>query len=54
MNTDFLVLAGRIRQEADELTNVIARAERASRVARKGHEDSVGTFASFLERTGRE
>jgi hypothetical protein len=38
VNTDFL--AGRIRQEADELTNVIARAERASRVARKGHEDS--------------
>lgn len=40
MNAEFLVLAGRIRQEMDELTDVIARAERASHVARKGQEDS--------------
>lgn len=40
MNADFLVLAGRIRQEVGELENVVARAGRASHVARKGREDS--------------
>lgn len=40
MNADFLVLAGRIRQEVDELANIVARAGRAGRVAQKGGEDS--------------
>lgn len=39
MNAEFLVLAGRIRQEAAELAIVIGRAQRASRVAGKGGED---------------
>ena len=40
MNTDFLVLAGRIRQETTELATIIARAERAVDLARKAETDS--------------
>ncbi len=64
MNADFLVLAGRIRQETAELVTVIARAERAYRVARQGGQDSdlyvdatalnLHDFYSGLERIFRQ
>ena len=64
MNADFLVLAGRIRQEIGELTTVIARAERASRSARHGGEEAdlyvdaaalnLHDFYSGLERVFRQ
>ena len=64
MNADFLVLAGRIRQETAELSTIIARAERACRVARQGGEDSdlyvdamalnLHDFYSGLERIFRQ
>ncbi len=40
MNPDFLVLAGRIKQEIEDLQKIIARADRASRNARKNAEDA--------------
>lgn len=64
MNADFLVLAGRVRQEISDLTLVIARAERAGRVARNTGEDAdlyvdaaalnLHDFYSGLERVFRQ
>lgn len=64
MNADFLVLAGRIRQESSDLEVVISRAERASREAQKAGEDAdlyvdaaalnLHDFYSGLERVFRQ
>lgn len=41
MNTDFVVLANRIRETISDLEQVIARVERAIRAAKR-HQEDVG------------
>lgn len=64
MTPDFLVLAGRIRQEVVDLSSAFDRAKRASSVARKGGEDvdlyvdaaalNLHDFYTGLERVFRQ